>query len=153
MPRARKHSQSVSQQDLMRPSHEQERFERALRKMFLRLNREMSAEQVSQLYEDCSGKSIDAIEWALDSWGRNAKQLPKLSDLNELFEAWNRDTSFDDPKEQDSRKGTGYGQADVLWLVKRVRQLGRYDDSLLDELDKARGGAPLCRQPGFSNAR
>jgi hypothetical protein len=106
------------QQTLLRPLEESSKILAAITAMALRLGRSMSGERMEQLLNDLAPYPVAAIEWALDSWGRNAKTLPALSDLLQLLRTWfvenepeGRDCSLDD---------TGYNSNDVMWLVKRI---------------------------------
>lgn len=142
--------QQNSQQQIERPLNEQQRIDAVLALMVTRIGHSMDTERINQWHTDLSDYPLQGIEWAFDSWSRNARRLPALADIVQLLSTWKQDN---EETESDPHAGTGYYIADALWLAKRVQKAGYYNDSMLDELDRARGGAPPCRQPGFSANR
>ena len=83
-----KRSPKTTQQQLLRPLEESETVLRELVKMSLRLHKPMSEEYQSVILQDLGCYPVSAIEYALDSWGRNAKVLPTLADLLALLNSW-----------------------------------------------------------------
>lgn len=65
---------------------------------------------MKQLHDDLSGYSLRGIEWALDSWGRNADQLPSLAKLLQLLQTWNFPSAS-------RRDGPGCEQCNQGWIV------------------------------------
>src|SRR5208337_1480707 len=89
-----RHSANETQQTLLRPVEESEKICDELVKMSLRLHKPMSEEYQRQLLSDLGCYPVKAIEYALDSWGRNAKVLPTLADLLQLLNSWMADKVF-----------------------------------------------------------
>ena len=86
-----KHSQKLTQQTLLRPLEESEMILRELVRMSLRLHKPMSEEYQRQILSDLLPYPLKAIEYAVDSWGRNSKVLPTLVDLLQLLNVWMAD--------------------------------------------------------------
>src|SRR5208337_2592650 len=91
MRKTARHSVNETQQTLLRPVEESEKICDELVKMSLRLHKPMSEEYQRQLLSDLGCYPVKAIEYALDSWGRNAKVLPTLADLLQLLNSWMAD--------------------------------------------------------------
>jgi len=89
-----KHLRNSTQQTLLRPLEESETILRELVKMSLRLHKPMSEEYQRQILSDLGCYPVKAIEYALDSWGRNSKVLPTLADLLQLLNSWMADKVF-----------------------------------------------------------
>ena len=87
-------SQNEMQPELERPSHESDRIDNALLVMSTRLGRAVSADRVAQWHKDFSPYPIQAIEYALDSWGRNGKMMPALSELLGLLRTYTAEHVF-----------------------------------------------------------
>ena len=146
-----------SNQTLMRPSHEQERIDSALRRMVLRTNRSLSSEQIEMWHNDLSSYPVGAIEWAFDVWSRNSSKLPALGDIVALLNTWHVENAPEPGEELEAQRNTGYGRKDVLWLFKKVCAFARdkekrpsNDDWLrwINELDQRREGG---RPSGFAD--
>ena len=146
--------QNESRQQTERPLSEQERIDRALALMVTRIGHSMSPERINQWHQDLGGYSIEAIEWAIDTYGRMARRLPALADLVELLNTWQADeipAAGCEPECQ-ARHGKGYHLNDVLWLFKKRLASGEKEwspaqwEKAMDELDAARGHKPEWRQ-------
>lgn len=110
---------------------------------------------VEQWHLDLASYPTDGIEWALDSWGRNAKKLPALSDLTQLLATWMGGAVPKYACECQELHGKGYGINDLHLLLKKrfadwergVRWSKEDWDHALNEIDAQRaGGAPEWRQ-------
>lgn len=114
-------------QETERPLNEQGRIDSALALMVTRIGHSMATERINQWHSDLKGYSIESIEWAFDSWSRNAKKLPAYSDILELLATWKtiENPGQSCPSECQQAHGTGYDFNDCLWLFKRVAALGR----------------------------
>lgn len=103
-------------------------------------------------HRDLDRYSIDAIEWACETYARNAKKLPCLADITQLLSAWTVD--HPDPSTTDPHKGQGYSDLDVKWLLaRRFRDPHPWTaeqwEAALCELDQRRpGGAPEFHRNG-----
>jgi hypothetical protein len=102
---------------------------------------------MEQLISDLGPYPVQAIEWALDSWGRNAKVLPAFADLLQLLRSWISDSGMAEKCECTHLHGTGYGVEDLLWLMKkRGEHAERFSisqwEALFAELDAKRVGGP-----------
>lgn len=146
-------SLNETQQTLLRPLEESERILCALGTMSTRLGRPLNEERIKQWMDDLANYPVEAIEWSLDTWARNGRQLPTLADLLQLLRTWQVDVSFERPCECEDRHGKGYGTNDILWLWKRRQQSGKKDwtsadyEAAMQQLDKVRaGGAPGWRE-------
>lgn len=148
---SRKHSQSAIQGQLLRPQSESERVLQALVTMATRIGKPFSEARMQQLHDDLANYPVEAIEWALDSWARNAKVLPALADLLQLVRTWHIEQ---EPEKCECRHlhGRGYGKNDILWLWKKRQSSAKpwteadYETAM-QELDKQRaGGAPVFRR-------
>lgn len=152
MQRWEKHSPNETLIQLLRPQHELERVLAAMVKMATRIGRPFSEARMEQLNHDLVSYPVDAIEWALDTWGRNAKVLPTLCDLRPMMQTWLFPSSGD--CECKGQHYKGYGINDVMWLVKK-RMMGAEKsvkwslaqwEELFTELDNKRSdGAPGWR--------
>jgi len=91
MPRQARRSPNETQAVLLRPPEESQRILVALVEMSLRLHKPMSEEYQRQILKDLSSYPVQAIEYSLDNWGRNAKVLPSLADLLQLLRSWMAD--------------------------------------------------------------
>jgi hypothetical protein len=89
--RSSKRSPKMMQQQLLRPLEESETILQELVKMSLRLHKPMSEEYQRVILQDLACYPVAAIEYALDSWGRNSKVLPTLSDLLALLRSYMAD--------------------------------------------------------------
>lgn len=147
MRRTGRRSQPETKQQLIRPSNEQERIDSALLLMATRLNKVLTERMIEMWHADLSVYPVDGIEWAFDSWGRNAKRLPVLSDITQLLNTWQGggvpESGCSD--ECKANHGTGYDGNDCMWLWKRICALGRKPlaedwEKLFAELDKTRNG-------------
>jgi hypothetical protein len=150
MRKREKPSLNGTQQVLLRPQQELDRVLAAMVAMSNRIGKPFSEARMDQLNTDLGGYPVEAIEWSLDSWGRNAKVLPALSDLLQLLRTWH---VVSQPEQCECRHlhGTGYGLEDLKWLLKqRGLHAERWSiekwEGLVAELDKKRpGGAPNWR--------
>jgi len=149
MRKREKRSLNETQTVLVRPLEESSLILNAMVKMALRLHKPMSEDFQNQLLSDLGPYPVPAIEWALDSWGRNAKVLPTLSDLLGLLRTWYSDT-VSEVCECEHLHGRGYGLEDVKWLMElRLAKtvpgekwsLSQWEE-LFDELDERRQGGP-----------
>jgi hypothetical protein len=91
MRKREKRSLNETQQTLLRPLEESEKILSAITTMSTRLGRPLSEERIQQWLRDLANYPIAAIEYAMDNWGRNAKQLPTLADLLTLLRSWAAD--------------------------------------------------------------
>lgn len=145
-------SPTATQGTLERPLEQCSKILNALVVMATRLGKPMSAERQDQLLHDLEPYPVQAIEWALDSWGRNAKVLPALSDLLQLLRTWHAENVAEENCECGHLHRTGYGVEDIRWLMQRRGQFAeRFSisqwEELFVELDKKRaGGSPEWRK-------
>lgn len=146
-----KHLQNATRQIRERPLEESSKILHAMVKMATRLGKPMSGERMDQLLADLGPYPVAAIDWALDSWARNAKVLPALADLLQLVRTWHIEQ---EPEKCECRHlhGRGYGKNDILWLWKKRQSSAKpwteadYETAM-QELDKQRaGGAPVFRR-------
>lgn len=140
--------QNSSKQEISRPSNEQDRIDSALALMVTRIGHSMSPERINQWHSDLKDSSIEAIEWAFDTFGRMAKRLPSYSDISELLNTWQ---TTETPKricepECQERHGKGYGNDCILLFKKVIANGGKFEPRMLDELDQARGLVPEWRR-------
>jgi hypothetical protein len=120
-----KRLRSGTQQELLRPLEESDKILAALVRMATRIGKPFSEARMQQLHDDLAGFSVDSIEWALDTHGRNSKVLPSLADLLKLLSTWQYDNADDRDR---SRDGTGYNGGDIVWLFKRIAAIReKYD--------------------------
>ena len=151
MPRQATRLPNGTQQELLRPSSESDRILLALGTMATRLGKPLNEERINQWLADTNNYPVDAVEWAVDSWSRNAKVLPTLADLLQLIRTWYKETEFD-PTQNFGNIGQGYGWSDVKWLWKhRCISKQPWDDGMWEQamevLDREReGGAPAWRR-------
>lgn len=136
----------------VRPLSECSRILAGFVAMAARIGKPFSGERQDQLLRDLEPYPVQAIEWALDAWGRNARVLPALSDLLQLLRAWHADNAAEEKCECSQLHGTGYGIEDIRWLLKRRGQyaerfsISQWED-LFRELDQKRPrGAPQWRK-------
>lgn len=71
-----------------RPLAQQDQIDAALLKMSHRIGRPLSVDRINQWHEDLAPYPVEAIEWVMDSWGREKKTLPSLSELLDLIRSW-----------------------------------------------------------------
>lgn len=107
MRKEQKRSPNETQGVLLRPLGESEKIDDAFLQMSNRLGRPLGQERMEQLQRDLANYPVAAIEYALDSWGRNAKVLPALADLLTLL------TSY---MSQHSTGRQTCGQCDSGWI-------------------------------------
>ena len=146
--------QSETNQQVERPSNEQDRIDDALLKMSTRLGRSLTVERIQQWHEDLASYPVEAIEWALDTHARNSKTLPSLADLVQLLKTWYVDEAPQPRCEPEcqARHWKGYGTNDVRWLwKKRVQSAVPWSpndyETAMRELDSKRAdGKPTWRQ-------
>jgi hypothetical protein len=74
-------SQKRTKTVIERPLKESDAICDALGKMATRLAKTISEDWIRQWLEDTSNYPVDAVLYALDSWGRNARKLPALADI------------------------------------------------------------------------
>jgi hypothetical protein len=135
----------------VRPLHELDRVLAAITAMAARIGRPFSETRMDQLITDLAPYPVQAIEWALDSWGRSAEKLPSLSNILKLLDTWHTD-HVEQKCDCDHLHGTGYGTDDIRWLLhERGKHAKRFSisdwEELFAELDKKRaGGAPKWRE-------
>ena len=111
---------------------------------------------MQRLLDDLGSYPVEAIEYALDCWGRNAKQLPALGDLVQIVRTWHVENIINQQwkasPEERARFNKGYGENDIKWLWKeRQKSKEPWTDAdyetALQRLDKLReGGAPSWRR-------
>lgn len=141
-----------TQQALLRPLEESSKILAAMTAMSNRIGKPFSGERMDQLLHDLEVYPVNAVEWALDSWSRNARVLPALSDLLQLLRTWHAENVAEENCECSHLHGTGYGVEDIRWLMQRRGQFAeRFSisqwEELFAELDKKRaGGAPEWRK-------
>lgn len=147
-------SPKETQGQLLRPVTECSTILDAIAVMCTRLGRPMSPERQDQLLKDLEPYRLEAIDWALDNWGRNSRTLPVIGELTPLLRTWVVDNvrAENCAPECQERHGRGYGTNDILWLIKKRMASsqpwteGMYDAALTD-LDRRReGGAPEWRR-------
>jgi len=85
---SQKRLQSETKGQVVRPSSEQDRIDSALDLMCRRLNKVLTAERINLWHADLASYPVEAIEYVLDAWGRNARALPVLSDLVGMLRTW-----------------------------------------------------------------
>jgi hypothetical protein len=154
MPKRGRHLPNETQGVLLRPLGESEKIEDALLQMSNRLGRPLSQERIEQFQRDLGSYPVSAIEWTLDSWARNLKVLPALSDLLQLLRTWHVENMPEEKcsDERRYRHGKGYGTNDVLRLWKMRQASGKSWTeadyaAALNQLDRTRqGGAPEWRR-------
>ena len=73
---------------LIRPSSESDKILNALDQMATRLHRPLTDKWINQFLADVNSYQVGAVEYALDSWGRNGKGLPTPANLTPLLESW-----------------------------------------------------------------
>lgn len=152
-----RHSQPETNQQLIRPSQEQEKIDAALLLMATRIGRVITERMVEMWHRDLAVYPVDGIEWAFDSWGRNAKRLPVLSDITELLTTWagGKVPEYGCESECHALHGKGYHTNDILWLMKK--RMSKHTpgekwsladwEAAFNELDEKRaGGAPEWRK-------
>lgn len=149
---------SGTQGQLLRPQHESDRVLQALVTMATRIGRPFSEARMQQLHDDLGSYPVEAIEWAIDCWSRNAKVLPALADLLQLLKTWHVTSSEEETDR--SQFGTGYDGNDIVWLNKKICAIrsafgrkptaGEYV-AMFQELDKTRkGGTPAHFRTAFA---
>jgi hypothetical protein len=147
-------SPSATQTQLLRRPHESERVLQALVTMATRIGRPFTETRMQQLCDDLNNYPVDAIEWALDAWGRNAKVLPALADLIQLLRTWHQEKAYDGKcsPECEASHGKGLDWNDILWMhQQRCKSLDRewtdaqWQELLLKRYAVREGGAPELR--------
>lgn len=100
-------------------------------------------------HSDLSTYPTEAIEWAFDSWGRNAKRLPVLSDVTQLLATWQGGGVPEAGCGDECRAthGTGYDSNDCWAIWKKVCALGHKPTAeewqkIFADRDTERGGTP-----------
>lgn len=149
MRRTGRRSQQETKQQLIRPSHESEKIDAALSVMATRVRGVLTERMVEMWHRDLDVYPTDAIEWALDTYGRNAKRLPALADITELLATWQGAgvSQHGCEPECKDRHGKGYSGNDCILLFKKVIATGgKFNESMFDELDKTRGLVPEWRR-------
>jgi hypothetical protein len=150
---SRRRLQSETTEQVLRPLDESQRVLAAMVQMATRIGKPFSEARMQQLHDDLHAYPVDGIEWAIDSWSRNSKVLPALSDLLQLLRTWHVENVQEtcEPECQ-MRHGKGYGKNDVIWLWKERQKSAKgwstadYE-AALSRLDSTRaGGAPEWRQ-------
>lgn len=114
---------------------------------------ELTEAEIEHWHQDLGSFPMEAIEYAFDSWRRNARFFPVYADIVELCGAWRSSqkssSSCDD--ECKARHHRGYGWNDILKLWKMAaakraevnRKLTESEwETLWTELDKWRGRPP-----------
>ena len=121
----RKPLPSETQQVLERQPNELNRVVAAMVAASNRIGRPFSEARMDQLIDDLAGYSVEAIEWAMDQWGRTAEKLPTLANILKLLDLWKQDHKPHEtcPIECRTTHGTGYGTNDVLWLFKKIQAI------------------------------
>jgi hypothetical protein len=118
--------------------------------------KDLTREEVDRWVMDLSGYRQEAIEFAFDNWRRNGNFFPVPSDILSLCDAWmpKEQGARGCSKECKSRHGKGYGENDVLFMMREYMKQRAVVNRALDEqewgailvkLDKVRGGAPEFR--------
>jgi hypothetical protein len=118
--------------------------------------KDLTTAEVDRWVMDLSGYRQEAIEFAFDNWRRNGNFFPVPSDILSLCDAWmpKEQVARGCSKECKSRHGKGYGENDVLFMMREYmkqravvnRALDEHEwEAILVKLDKVRGGAPEFR--------
>ena len=154
MRRREKHLPTETPQTLLRTPDESSKILGAMVQMANRIGKPFSEARLQQLHDDLGPYPVAAIEWSLDSWGRNSKVLPTLSDLLQLLRTWHV-ASQAEGCDCKHLHGTGYGWEDLKWMLKkRGLHAERFSiaqwEELIAEMDSKReGGSPSWRKtPG-----
>lgn len=155
MRRTGRRSQQETKQQLIRPENEQEKIDDALSLMATRVRGVLTERMFEMWHRDLAVYPLDAIEWALDTYGRMAKRLPALGDITELLKTWQGSVpTYGCEQECQELHGKGYSTNDLAWLLKRrmANHTPGAKWSIADweqafkELDAQRaGGAPKWR--------
>ncbi len=148
---SRKHSPSETPQALLRPPSELNRVLAAMVAMAARIGKPFSEQRMDQMVTDLAPYPVEAIEWALDSWSRNAKVLPALIDILQLLRTWIVDNTPEEKCDCRELHGRGYGWNDIKWLLEKRRttaarwSISDWEDAFAELDAKREDGAPAWR--------
>jgi hypothetical protein len=118
---------------------------------------ELTDAEIEHWHRDLSRYSMEAIEFAFETHRQLAMFFPVYAQIIDLCKTWVAPQAYKPgcSSECKDRHGRGYGEADVLWLLKRYMALRQSlpnrsltdgeINKLYDELDQKRGQCPAWR--------
>lgn len=117
---------------------------------------ELTEPEIEHWHRDLNPYTVEAIEYAFDSWRRNGRFFPVYADIIELCQAWEPPVKIKPECSEEcmSRHWRGYGWPDVmrLWtlynakIVELKRRLNATEvEKLYEQIDQERGQVPAWR--------